>query len=203
MPEWIQAIEEEAQKQHIPIMDQVSMQFVSQIIRLVRPKHILEIGTAIGYSALRMLDVYPQTMITTIERDEDRYNRAKQIIADNKKEDRIHLIFGDAKDVLSSLQTTGYVFDFAFIDAAKGQYQSFFEKTDPLIQPGGMILSDNVLFQGHVASDEEIDKKHRTIVNRLRSYNKWLMNHDDYQTSIVPVGDGIAISIKEKPLDSN
>lgn len=193
---WRKSIEKEAADNHVPIMDQVSMQFVSQIIRLIEPKHVLEIGTAIGYSALRILEAHPTTTITTIERDEGRYNRAKEIIAEQGKTDRIQLIHGDALDVLTSLQTTGHIFDVAFIDAAKGQYQSFFEKTDPMIRPGGTVISDNVLFRGLVASDEEVDKRYRSLVKKLRIYNEWLMNHESYESSIIPIGDGIALSIK-------
>lgn len=195
-PKWSQAIEKEAIEQNIPIMDRVSMQFVCQMIRLLQPKEILEIGTAIGYSALRMLDAVPSTTIVTIERDESRYHRAKELIEKNNQSEKIHLIHGDAADILTSLQTTGHDFDVAFIDAAKGQYQTFFEATDPMIRSGGMIISDNVLFRGLVASGE-VNKKYQTLVRKLNEYNQWLMKHPSYNTSIVPIGDGIAISIKE------
>lgn len=197
-PEWLTLIEEEAEKDYVPIMDKVSMKFVSQIIRLTEPKHILEIGTAIGYSALRMLEAYPNTTITTIERDEKRYRRAKELITEHQQINNIQLIHGDALEVLDSLQTTGNEFDLAFIDAAKGQYQSFFEKVDPMILPGGTIISDNVLFQGLVASEEEVERKHRTLVRKMRIYNKWLMDNSSYSSSILPIGDGIALSIKNK-----
>ncbi len=195
-PKWSQAIEKEAIEQNIPIMDRVSMQFVCQMIRLLQPKEILEIGTAIGYSALRMLDAVPSTTIVTIERDESRYHRAKELIEKNNQSEKIHLIHGDAADILTSLQTTGHDFDVAFIDAAKGQYQTFFEATDPMIRSGGMIISDNVLFRRLVASGE-VNKKYQTLVRKLNEYNQWLMKHPSYNTSIVPIGDGIAISIKE------
>lgn len=197
-PEWLKLIEEEAKEDYVPIMDKVSMKFVSQIVRLSEPKQILEIGTAIGYSALRMLEACPNTTITTIERDEKRYRRAKQLITEHQKIDNIQLIHGDALEVLDSLQTTGNEFDVAFIDAAKGQYQSFFEKVDPMILPGGTIISDNVLFQGLVASEGEVEKRHRTLVRKMRIYNEWLMNHPSYSSSILPIGDGIALSIKNK-----
>lgn len=197
-PEWIKLIEEEAKEDHVPIMDKLSMKFVSQMIRLKRPKQILEIGTAIGYSALCMLEAYPNATITTIERDEKRYKRAKQLITTYGKIDQIHLIHGDALEVLASLETTGNHFDVAFIDAAKGQYQLFFEKVDSMILPGGAIISDNVLFQGLVASAEEIERKHRTLVRKMRTYNEWLMKHESYSSSILPIGDGIALSIKNK-----
>lgn len=194
--DWIQEIENEAIEDNIPIMDKVSMQFVNQIIRLTEPKQILEIGTAIGYSALRMLDTFPSATITTIERDEDRYNRAKELIEAQGKTSNIQLMYGDALEVLASLQTTGNEFDVAFIDAAKGQYQSFFEQVDPMICSGGVVISDNVLFRGLVATEEEIDKKYQTLVKKLRIYNEWLMNHTNYESSIIPIGDGVALSIK-------
>lgn len=196
-PAWSVAIEKEAIKQNIPIMDRVSMQFVCQMIRLRQPKQILEIGTAIGYSALRMLEAVPSSTIVTIERDENRYNRAKELIEENNQTEKIHLIHGDAADILTSLQTTGHDFDVAFIDAAKGQYQTFFECTDPMIRDGGMIISDNVLFRGLVASEEK-DTKYQTLVKKLTAYNEWIMNHPSYHTSIVPIGDGVGLSIKDK-----
>lgn len=195
---WIQEMEREAIEDNIPIMDRVSMQFVNQIIRLAEPKQILEIGTAIGYSALRMLEAFPSATITTIERDEERYKRAKQLIEKQEKDNHIQLMYGDALEVLTSLQTTGNEFDVAFIDAAKGQYQSFFEKVDPMIRSGGIIISDNVLFRGLVASGEEVDKKYRSLVKNLRLYNKWLMNHSNYESSMIPIGDGVTLSIKKQ-----
>ncbi|HLR15640.1 MAG TPA: O-methyltransferase [Bacillota bacterium] len=196
--DWIREMEREAKEDNIPIMDKVSMQFVNQIIRLTEPKQILEIGTAIGYSALRMLDAFPSATITTIERDEERYHRAKELIEERGKVSNIQLMYGDALEVLTSLQTTGNEFDVAFIDAAKGQYQSFFEQVDPMVRAGGIVISDNVLFRGLVASEEEVDKKYRSLVKKLRLYNAWLMNHSNYESSIIPIGDGIALSIKKQ-----
>lgn len=195
---WIQDMEREAKEDNIPIMDRVSMQFVNQMIRLAEPKQILEIGTAIGYSALRMLEAFPSVTITTIERDEERYKRAKQLIEEQGQANNIQLIYGDALEVLTSLQTTGNEFDVAFIDAAKGQYQSFFEMVDPMIRSGGIIISDNVLFRGLVASEQEVDKRYRTLVKNLRLYNEWVMNHSNYESSIIPIGDGVTLSIKKQ-----
>lgn len=194
---WILELEKEAEENHIPIMDQVSMQFLSQLIRIKKPKRILEIGTAIGYSALRMLDAYPGTKIDTIELDEIRYKQAMHHVKKYNKQDNIHIIYGDALDVLKDLSKQD-MYDFIFIDAAKGQYKNFFELSESLLSPEGIILSDNILFRGYVVEPEKAPKRYRSLTKKLIEYNQWLVEHPNFDTSIVPIGDGVAISYKRE-----
>lgn len=194
---WIKELEDQAKEDNIPIMDQVSMHFVTQIIQIKRPKRILEIGTAIGYSALRMLEASPKSQIVTMERDEVRYKQAIQNIKRLNKEKNIDVIFGDALEKLNELMDTADKFDLIFIDAAKGQYQRFFELSLPLLNSDGLIITDNVLFRGFVANPEATPKRYEKMVEKIIKYNNFLMNHPEFNTSIVPIGDGVALSSKK------
>lgn len=192
--EWVEELERQAEKDRVPIMDRVGMHFVTQLVQIKQPKKILEIGTAIGYSALRMADASPTTHIVTIEKDEVRYNQALRNIGQLNKEDRIKVIFGDAIDILDQLKIEKELFDLIFIDAAKGQYQHFFEQSIPLLNKNGIIISDNVLFRGYVLNPELSPKRYEKMVQKVRNYNEYLMNHPDFTTSILPIGDGVALS---------
>lgn len=194
---WVDQLEAHAKRERVPIMDPVSMHFVMQLIRMSQPARILEIGTAIGYSALRMLEAKPDAKIVTIERDQERYLEALRHIEERGKGAAIQVILGDAKDVLLQLQAQGEAFDFIFIDAAKSQYENFFKLSEPLLTDRGMIVSDNVLFRGYVAGIGEPLDRHKKMIDKLKAFNTWLMNRTDFVTSIVPIGDGIAISLKQ------
>lgn len=194
--EWVKNMQEQAKAEYIPIMDNVSIHFVMQLIRITKPKRILEVGTAIGYSALRMLEAYPAAEIITIEKDDYRYSEAMKHITLQKKQDYIQAIHGDALELLSSLPSTE-PFDLIFIDAAKGKYREFFELVSPLLAEEGIILTDNVLFRGYIAGTTEIEHKYRNMVQKIKDYNKWLIELSHFTTSIVPIGDGLAISYRQ------
>ncbi|WP_033828339.1 O-methyltransferase [Bacillus andreraoultii] len=188
-------IEQYASERNVPIMDRYSMETVLQILRIYQPKTILEIGSAIGYSALRMADE-TGAKVVTIERDEERFVQAEQNIARDHKEDQIVLIKGDAFEVVT--QVRAYApFDCIFIDAAKGQYQKFFELYTPFSNDRSLIITDNVLFKGYVYRDDGENKRLQKLGKKIDRYNDWLVHHPDYQTIILPVGDGIAISLKK------
>ncbi|TYS59166.1 O-methyltransferase [Sutcliffiella horikoshii] len=195
--ELVSNMEKLAEKENVPIMDLVGMETLLQLLRLSAPKRILEIGAAIGYSAIRMAQALPEATIVTIERDEHRYLQAKSHIEHAGLQDRIHLIFGDALEVLDQVKKEA-PFDFIFVDAAKGQYERFFTMYETLLNEMGIIITDNVLFRGMVAEDHELiePKRIRNLVKKIDRYNRWLMEHPDYITTILPVGDGIAISKK-------
>ncbi|WP_090233141.1 O-methyltransferase [Lentibacillus halodurans] len=192
---WVNELERTAAEDDVPIMDPLGMNFVKQLIRLTKPDRILEIGTAIGYSALRMLQANPEAEIITVEKDEQRYHQAIRNIRNANKQDHIHVIYGDALEELQMM--TDSTFDLVLIDAAKGKYQRFFELSTPLLTEGGYVLSDNVLFKGYVADTKKQHPRYQTIAGKIRTYNDWLMNHPDFTTTIVPIGDGIAISTKQ------
>ncbi|RYG74775.1 O-methyltransferase [Lentibacillus lipolyticus] len=193
-PEWVKALEEEAKRERIPIMDPLGIHFVMQMIRLAKPERILEIGSAIGYSALRMSQANPDSSIVTIERDAQRYNQAVENIRKMGKTDAIEVIFGDAAEEIPNM--TGSTFDMVLIDAAKGSYKEFFQLSEPLLPSGGFVLTDNVLFKGFVANAGKQHPRYQKIAGKIREYNDWLVKHPEFTTTIVPIGDGIAISNK-------
>lgn len=194
--DWVRDLEGEAKTDGIPIMDPVGINFMMQLIRLTEPQRILEIGTAIGYSALRMHEANPNASIITIEQDEARYNQAIHNINQFKMGNSIQVIYGDAAEKIKEMDVDES-FDMVFIDAAKGKYKRFFELSAPLLSENGYILSDNVLFKGYVADQEKEHPRFQKIARKLRDYNDWLIQHPDFITSIVPVGDGVAISYKK------
>lgn len=194
--DWIEKLEIYAKENDVPIMDPVGIQFLQQLIRIHKPERILEIGTAIGYSALRMLEANPNASITSIERDKVRYDYAIKVIEEQNKASQIRIIHGDALEVVEELRERDS-FDLLFIDAAKGQYQRFFELYSPAIRKGGLIISDNVLFKGYVANPSEKQPRLSKIANKINTYNRWLIEKEEFHTSIVPVGDGVAITIKK------
>nr|WP_234400694.1 O-methyltransferase [Virgibacillus senegalensis] len=194
-PEWAAKLEAYAREHHVPIMEPLGIQCLMQLIRIKKPAKILEIGTAIGYSALRMLEANPSAQITTIERDEQRYQEAISNIAAQGKQTRIQVIFGDALEVGEQAGKSG-PYDMLFIDAAKGQYRRFFEDYSKHLAEDGVIVSDNVLFKGLVAAESDQKDRLNKIAGKVRDYNEWLVQHPDFYTTIVPVGDGIAVSVR-------
>ncbi|MFS0861663.1 O-methyltransferase [Fredinandcohnia sp. 179-A 10B2 NHS] len=186
-------IEQYAIENNIPIMELVGIDTMLQILRIAQPKRILEIGTAIGYSAIRMAKALPDAKIVTIERDQERFEKAIQYINETGTNSQIEVIFGDALEVADIVKAKG-IYDCIFIDAAKGQYRHFFDIYEKALSNSGLIVTDNVLFKGLVAEDQIESKRTRSLVSKIKMYNEWLMSHPDYQTTILPVGDGIAIS---------
>ncbi|PLS01246.1 O-methyltransferase [Neobacillus cucumis] len=190
-------MENYASQQHVPIMELAGIETMLQFLRIHKSNKILEVGTAIGYSALRMATALPDVKIVTIERDIERIHKAKEYINRSGKAEQIILIEGDALEVEEVVREHGR-FDAIFIDAAKGQYQKFFEIYSKYLSPGGLIITDNVLFKGLVAEAEIETKRIRNMVRKIADFNQWLMNHSDYDSVILPVGDGIAISKKKR-----
>jgi len=195
-PDWAEKLEVYAKENRVPIMEPLGIEFLTQLIRMHKPKRILEVGAAIGYSALKMNEASPESEILTMERDELRYEEAVKNISTYNKADLIKVLFGDALDLMEKFVQDGEQFDFVFIDAAKGQYGKFFELADALVSQGGLIVTDNVLFRGYVAGIGEIPKKYKNMVQKLRDYNEMLSKHPSYNTTIMPVGDGVAVSLK-------
>lgn len=181
-----------AEKNHIYIMKPQVERLMAVLMSLIRPENILEVGTAIGYSSMYMLNYAGnKSCVTTIERDDEVLEMAKENIKKRGLSDRIRCIFGDATEVLESLTKE---YDFIFLDAAKGQYRDHFEKSLKLIKSGGIILTDDVLYFGMTASDEFFVKKHDTITKKMREYLQFLCNDERFETTILPIGDGVAIT---------
>ena len=192
-----EALEAFAIEHRVPIMEPVSMNFLTQLVRIHQPETILELGTAIGYSALRMLDATPAARLTTVEKDVKMYELAQSNIAKRQKESSIVQLQGDALEVIAELVANEQTFDFIFIDAAKAQYQRFFDAVQPLTKKGTMIVCDNILFKGYVVDESKIEQKRlRSLTKKIQQFNAELMQNPNYHSSIVPIGDGVSISVK-------
>ncbi|MBT2694144.1 O-methyltransferase [Bacillus sp. ISL-55] len=188
-------MEQYADKNGVPIMEPSGIETMLQLLRIQQPEAILEVGTAIGYSALRMAFALPQTKIVTLERDEERFKLAVDFIKRAEMQQRIIPISGDALELEDEVAGHG-PFDAIFIDAAKGQYRRFFEMYSRYLKPGGMIITDNVLFKGLVYNQEADSRRLRSLVKKIDEFNRWLAANQEYDTVILPIGDGIAVSKK-------
>lgn len=183
-------MEQFAKENFIPIVQQEAGRFLSVLTAIIRPKRILEIGTAIGYSALLMAQGCDAEIIS-IERDEQMFCVALENIEKCSMQGRIRLLHGEAENEVRNLSGN---FDFIYIDAAKGQSPVHFELALEKAAPGGVILTDNVLYRGLVASDGDVGHKHRTIVVRLREFLDMLCSDKRFDTAILPIGDGMALT---------
>ena len=191
--ETIEQIRQKAILNHIPIIMDETLQEVGKILQELNPKTILEIGTAVGYSAIRFSKYLSEDgYIDTIERDSERVKEAKQIIANLNLENKIHIFEGDALEILPKLNGP---YDVVFIDAAKGKYPIFLNEALRMLRNNGIILADNVLYKGYVMSDYNKHKQ-RTAVRGLREFLKNLQENKNLSTEILETGDGLAISKK-------
>lgn len=188
-----------AEAHHVPIISRDSLDFLVMLLKLKKPKKILEIGTAIGYSSIVMASVLTDdAKITTLERDRARYDMAIENIKKAGLEDIIQVRYIDARESREILQ--GEKYDFVFIDAAKGQYQLFFDLIFDLVEDGGIIVSDNIFYKGMVCASDinDIDRRQRTIYKRMNQYLTFLKTKNDaHDTALVPIGDGLAITYKK------
>lgn len=190
----IRQMEDYADRNNVPIMTKEGISYLLEYIRENDIKNILEIGTAIGYSAIRMCSVDSSINVTTIERDEERYLEAIKNIKKMGLEDRIHLIYKDALEVLLDEE-----YDLIFIDAAKAQNTKFFERFEKNLKQHGTIITDNMKFHGLVDKNpEEIESRNlRQLVRKVKEYAEFLKENDAYETEFLELGDGIAVSIKK------
>lgn len=195
-PEYLNEIEKYAKATDVPIIRKEMQSLLRTLLALCRPQRILEVGTAIGFSALLMSEYAPQEChITTIEKYEKRIPLAKENFKKAGKEDAITLLEGDAVDILKNLKEP---FDFIFMDAAKGQYLHFLPDILRLLKPGGLLVSDNVLQDGDIIESRfAVTRRNRTIHSRMRDYLYELKHHPQLETSILPVGDGVTLSVKK------
>lgn len=179
----------------VPIMDKISVEFVKQLIRIHNAQSILEIGTAIGYSALHFASVNDAIHVTTIERNATMYETAlRNFEAFNSKQ--IRPVFKDALEAFHDVNDKQY--DILFIDAAKAQSMKFFELYSPLVKQGGLIITDNILYHDFVGNIEIVRSRNiKQMVRKIEKYNAWLSEHPDYDTNFLDIGDGMSISIKK------
>jgi predicted O-methyltransferase YrrM len=190
------AIEKEALADGVPIIRKEMGNLLKVLLLLKQPQKILEVGTAVGYSSILMSENMPENCrITTIENYEKRIPVAKSNFKRAGKEEVITLLEGDAMDILKELDGT---YDFIFMDAAKGQYINFLPELLRLMPAGGLLISDNVLQEGDIVESRYgVTRRNRTIHTRMREYIYTLTHAEQLETSIVPIGDGITLSVKK------
>ena len=195
--EFLNQLEKYSKETNVPIIRPSMQSFLKLLLAMKQPKRILEVGCAIGFSALLMSEYGPEDChITTIEKYEKRIPLAKENFAKAGKEDRITLLEGDAVEILKKLDDT---YDFIFMDAAKGQYIHFLPDLLRLLAKDGLLVSDNVLQDGDVLESRfAVTRRNRTIHSRMREYLYTLKHTEELTTAIVPLGDGVALSIKQK-----
>lgn len=193
-------IAREAREAFVPIIRKETGAFLKTMIASVKPMRILEVGTAVGYSALLMAQVMPEgAHITTIEKYEPRIPLARAHFKEAGMEDRITLIEGDAEEVLQKLTDS---YDFIFMDAAKGQYIHWLPRILELLEPGGVLFSDNVLQDGNIVESRfAVERRDRTIHSRMREYLYTLKHMEELETSIIPIGDGVTLSVRKMRKD--
>ena len=206
--EILETIEQEALAADVPIIRREMQSFLEVLLLMKKPMRVLEVGTAVGFSALLMSDYLPEgghittiengpedLEIVTIENYEKRIPIARENFRRAGKEDKITLIEGDATEVLAEMEGT---FDFIFMDAAKGQYIHYLPNVLRLLSDGGCLVSDNVMQDGDIIESRfAVERRNRTIHARMREYLYELKHREDLVTSIIPLGDGVAVSIKQ------
>ena len=190
-------MEEYANEHNVPIIEKDSIAFIMKFIKANDLKTVLEIGTAIGYSAIFLAQATEDVVVTTIERDETRYMEALKNIKKCGLENRITVHYQDALE----MNLSGVSYDMIFIDAAKGQYTKFFEKYKYFLNPGGVIITDNLKFHGHVGNRDNIASKNlRQLVGKIEDYIDFLKNNEEFETKFYDVGDGLSVSIKKNDI---
>lgn len=191
----IEAIEQEALRDRVPIIRKEMQSFLKVLLMIKRPMRILEVGAAVGFSSILMSEYMPEGgHITTIENYDKRIPIARANFKRAGKEEQIDLIEGDALEVMHGLEGP---YDLIFVDAAKGQYIHYLPEVMRLLGTEGVLVSDNVLQEGDIIESRfAVERRNRTIHSRMREYLYELKRHDQLQTSIIPLGDGVALSVK-------
>ncbi len=184
-------LEEEAEREHIPILRKEERALLLKAADMIRPRRILEIGTAIGYSALLLAEHFPEAAIDTLEIDETRYRRALSVMKEAGFDGPVRCLLGDAEKLIPRLKGP---YDFLYLDGPKGQYLNHLKQAEPLLSEKAVIAADNVLFRGLVRTADPVPHRYRTIVLRLREYISYV--EKNYRTMIYEEGDGLAVSVK-------
>lgn len=195
----IEAIEQEALRDRVPIIRKEMQSFLKVLLMIKRPMRILEVGAAVGFSSILMSEYMPEGgHITTIENYDKRIPIARANFKRAGKEEQIDLIEGDALEVMRGLERP---YDLIFVDAAKGQYIHYLPEVMRLLGTDGVLVSDNVLQEGDIIESRfAVERRNRTIHSRMREYLYELKHHDQLQTSIIPLGDGVALSVKRSDI---
>jgi predicted O-methyltransferase YrrM len=190
--ERIAKLRAEALERGIPVADDETLQYLLLTLRIAKPKRILEIGTAVGLSSTAMLFECPEARLMTMELEEERYLEAKKNFADFGVSDRVNAYLGDAGEILAMMDGE---YDFIFLDGPKAQYEKYLFDLKRLMKKGSILFSDDVLLYGWVSGEEETPQKRHSIVDKIRSYLEVLTADRDFITSVLNVGDGVALSV--------
>lgn len=195
----LEEIEKQALIDGVPIIRRSTQSLFKYLLAQNQPQKVLEVGAAVGFSAIFMAEYGPDDIhITTIENYEKRIVVAKQNIAYAGMEDKITLLEGDAEEILKELADAGSTFDMIFVDAAKAQYLNYLTYAKKMLLKGGVLVSDNVLFDGDIVQSRfAVRRRDRTIHSRMREYLRVLSNDKEMVTTILPIGDGMTLSVKE------
>lgn len=202
IPQYLKEVEKSAIADEVPVIRRSMQSLLGFLLKLKNPGAVLEIGTAVGFSSMLISEyVSSDTSIDTIEKVQMRIRAAKENYKKYNKEKRINLIEGDASDVLQFLVSQNKKYDFIFMDAAKGQYMNFLEPVFALLEEEGMLVTDNVLQDGDIIQSRyAVTRRDRTIHGRMRAYLYNLAHSESFDTIILPVGDGVAVSVKKQPV---
>lgn len=194
--EILEKIKQDARQNHVPILQDVSLDLILTFLKLKKPNKILEIGTAVGYSAIQFSSclVGENPKVKTIEINETMYEQAIKNIQSLQLEEKIEVVLADATEYLATMDEKEQQFDVVFIDAAKGQYLVFLKEALRLVKDDGIIIADNVYFKGRVLNGYN-EHRHRTATNRLREYLKIIQEEKTLDSTVFNIGDGVAISI--------
>lgn len=190
--ERISARRKDALSRGIPVADDETLQFLLLTLAATKPLRILEIGTAVGLSSVAMLYACPNAKLTTLELEEERYLEAKKNFADFGVTDRVTAHLGDAGEILAMMDGE---FDFVFLDGPKAQYEKYLFDLKRMLKKGGILFADDVLLYGWVSGEEPTPQKRQSIVDKIRSYLKTITEDKDFITSVLNVGDGVALSV--------
>ena len=190
--ERLKALRADALSRDIPGADDETLQYLLYTVTALKPKRILEIGTAVGLSAVAMLSVCPSARLTTIELEEERYLEAKKNFAYFGVSDRVNAYLGDAGEILAMMDGE---FDFVFLDGPKAQYEKYLFDLKRLMKQGAILFADDVLLYGWVSGVEPTPQKRRSIVEKIRSDLDTITNDTDFITSVLDIGDGVALSV--------
>jgi predicted O-methyltransferase YrrM len=190
--EEIAARRKDALSRGIPVADDETLQFLLLTLAMSKPQRILEIGTAVGLSSVAMLLACPETKLTTMELEEERYIEAKENFAYFGVTDRVTAHLGDAGEILAMMDGE---FDFVFLDGPKAQYEKYLFDLKRLMKKGGILFADDVLLYGWVSGEEPTPQKRHSIVDKIRSYLHTVTEDKDFITSVLNVGDGVALSV--------
>ena len=195
---FLEELEQEALAASVPIIRRDMQSFMRMLLALKQPKRILEVGTAVGFSTLLMCEYGPKDLkIVTIENYEKRIPIARDNFARAGMEQKITLLEGDALEIMKGMPDDAG-FDFVFMDAAKGQYPAYLEQVMRFLVPGGILITDNVLQDGDIIESRfAVERRDRTIHSRMREYLYTLKHHPELETSILPLGDGVALSVRK------